>query len=198
MNCESWLEPKNSLIAATTGRALIRLADVTVAASVMVMRSLMIRSMRIRPMRNWFCSSSPTARTRRLPRWSMSSASPVPLLSAISLRMIETKSWLSSTRRSRSWARSRASSSGTPRFLSSLKRPTLERSKRRPLKNSELSRLRAFSTVGGSPGRILRYSSISASSTLVVVSFSSVAAMYWCSGSTSCSAKNDLMSSLLA
>src|ERR1035441_8036603 len=41
-------------------------------------------------------SSSPTARTRRLPRWSMSSDSPMPLLSEISLRTIETKSWLSS------------------------------------------------------------------------------------------------------
>ena len=37
------------------------------------MRSLIARSMRTRPMRYWFSSSSPTARTRRLPRWSMSS-----------------------------------------------------------------------------------------------------------------------------
>ena len=49
------------------------------------------------------------------------------------------KSWLSRTRRSLSQARSRASSSLMPRFLSSLNRPTLERSKRRALKNSELS-----------------------------------------------------------
>ena len=156
MNWESCEEPKNSLMAATTGRALIRLAAVTVAASQMVIRSLMIRSIRISPIRNWFWRSSPTARTRRLPRWSMSSDSPWPLLSEISLRTMETKSWLSSTRRSLSRARSRASSSGMPRFLSSLKRPTLLRSKRRGLKKSELSRLRAFSTVGGSPGRILR------------------------------------------
>ena len=39
----------------------------------MLMRSLMARSMRTRPMRYWFSISSPTARTRRLPRWSMSS-----------------------------------------------------------------------------------------------------------------------------
>jgi len=53
MNWESWLEPKNSLMAATTGRALINDAEVTVVGSLMVMRSLMIRSMRIRPIRNW-------------------------------------------------------------------------------------------------------------------------------------------------
>src|SRR5919201_332838 len=88
MNCDSWLDPKNSLMAATTGRALIKDAAVTVAASQIVMRSLMIRSIRISPIRNWFCSSSPTARTRRLPRWSMSSGSPPPLLSSISLRRI--------------------------------------------------------------------------------------------------------------
>jgi hypothetical protein len=39
----------------------------------MLMRSLIARSMRTRPMRYWFSISSPTARTRRLPRWSMSS-----------------------------------------------------------------------------------------------------------------------------
>ncbi len=43
--------------------------------------SLMARSMRTRPMRNWFSSSSPTARTRRLPRWSMSSTTPMFLRS---------------------------------------------------------------------------------------------------------------------
>src|SRR5437899_638266 len=99
MNWESWLDPKNSLMAATTGRALISEAPVTVAASQMVMRCLMIRSMRIRPMRNWFCSSSPTARTRRLPRWSMSSASPTPLSRLMSFFMIASKLSLSQTRR---------------------------------------------------------------------------------------------------
>ena len=64
MNCESWLPPKNSRTAATTGRVLMRAAGVTVAGSCRVMRSLMTRSMRSRPMRNWFCRSSPTARTR--------------------------------------------------------------------------------------------------------------------------------------
>jgi hypothetical protein len=39
----------------------------------MVIRSLTTRSIRVRPMRNWFCSNSPTQRRRRLPRWSISS-----------------------------------------------------------------------------------------------------------------------------
>ena len=42
------------------------------------MRSLIARSMRSRPTRYWFSSSSPTERTRRLPRLSMSSISPRP------------------------------------------------------------------------------------------------------------------------
>ena len=44
------------------------------------MRSLMARSMRTRPMRYWFSISSPTARTRRLPRWSMSSIDALAVL----------------------------------------------------------------------------------------------------------------------
>ena len=75
MNCESWDEPKNSLITAVTGLALIRSCGMSVSISCRLMRSLMARSMRTRPMRYWFSSSSPTARTRRLPRWSMSSMS---------------------------------------------------------------------------------------------------------------------------
>ena len=42
------------------------------------MRSRIARSMRSRPTRYWFSISSPTERTRRLPRWSMSSISPRP------------------------------------------------------------------------------------------------------------------------
>ena len=34
-------------------------------------------------MRNWFCSSSPTERMRRLPRWSMSSTVPMPIRQAV-------------------------------------------------------------------------------------------------------------------
>src|SRR3989304_2875701 len=46
----------------------------------MGMRSRTTRSIRRRPMRNWFWISSPTARTRRVPRWSISSGSPTPLV----------------------------------------------------------------------------------------------------------------------
>ena len=69
MNCESWLDPKNSRIAAITGFAFTRSCGMAVDISWYTdIFSLMARSMRTRPMRNWFSSSSPTARTRRLPR----------------------------------------------------------------------------------------------------------------------------------
>ena len=44
------------------------------------------RSTRTRPMRNTFSAISPTERTRRLPRWSMSSTVPRPL--RISMRIL--------------------------------------------------------------------------------------------------------------
>ena len=78
MNWLSGEEPKNSLMAAVTGRMLMRLCGVTMSRSCRVILSRMTRSMREKPMRNWFCSSSPTLRTRRLPRWSMSSGEPTP------------------------------------------------------------------------------------------------------------------------
>ena len=53
---------------------------ISVSMSCRLMRSLMARSMRTRPMRYWFSTSSPTARTRRLPRWSMSSICAVAVL----------------------------------------------------------------------------------------------------------------------
>ena len=69
MNCESWELPKYSLTTADTGFALMRSCGMSVSISCdMLMRSLMARSMRTRPMRYWFSISSPTARTRRLPR----------------------------------------------------------------------------------------------------------------------------------
>ena len=45
MNWLSWLEPKNSLIAATTGRMLIRVCGVIASTSWVVMRSRTTRSM---------------------------------------------------------------------------------------------------------------------------------------------------------
>ncbi len=78
MNCESCDEPKNSRTAAAAGFALIRSCGMTVSISTDDMRSLIARSMRRRPMRYWFSINSPTERTRRLPRLSMSSISPLP------------------------------------------------------------------------------------------------------------------------
>ncbi len=75
MNCDSCEVPKNSLIAATTGRTLIRVCGVIASMSCVVMRSRTTRSMRDRPVRTWFWMSSPTARMRRLPKLSMSSTS---------------------------------------------------------------------------------------------------------------------------
>src|SRR5919204_530685 len=76
----------------------------------------------------------------------MSSGSPGPLLSSISLRMIAMKSSLDSVRTFMSVP--------NPSRRFSLKRPTLDRSKRRGLKKSAVISARALSTVGGSPGRV--------------------------------------------
>ncbi|CFP61311.1 Uncharacterised protein [Bordetella pertussis] len=68
MNCDSWLEPKNSLMAAEIGLELIRSCGIRFSVSAWPRRSLTARSTRTRPARNWFSASSPTQRTRRLPR----------------------------------------------------------------------------------------------------------------------------------
>ena len=69
LNCE---EPKNSRTAAAAGFALIRSCGITVSMSTDPIRSRIARSMRNNPSRYWFSISSPTDRTRRLPRLSMS------------------------------------------------------------------------------------------------------------------------------
>ncbi len=82
MNWESCELPKNSFRAAITGLELTRswgMAEVRSALTVIF--SLTVRSMRVSPIRKAFSTSSPTERTRRLPRWSMSSTSPSPCLS---------------------------------------------------------------------------------------------------------------------
>ena len=80
MNCERGDEPKNSFMAATTGRMFIREWGVSCSKSwaCRVMRSRMTLSRREKPILNWFCKSSPTQRMRRLLRWSISSVSPNP------------------------------------------------------------------------------------------------------------------------
>ena len=84
MNWESWLEPKNSLITAETGFALISSWGIRVSASARLRRSFTARSTRTSPTRNWFSAISPTLRMRRLPRWSMSSIVPLPSLMSMS------------------------------------------------------------------------------------------------------------------
>src|SRR6202158_3201330 len=98
MNCDSWLPPKNSLMAATTGRMLMSSFGVAFSGSTMDMRSRTTRSIRSSPTRNCCLMSSPTARTRRLPRWSMSSALPLPLLSSTMRPTMRTRSSLVSVR----------------------------------------------------------------------------------------------------
>ena len=73
MNWLSWLEPKNSFRAATTGRMLMIVCGVIVSASSVVSRSRTTRSMRYSPMRKASWISSPTVRRRRLPKCSYSS-----------------------------------------------------------------------------------------------------------------------------
>ena len=88
MNCDSCEVPKNSLIDATTGRMLIKVCGVIASTSCVVMRSRTTRSIRARPVRTWFWMSSPTVRSRRLPKWSMSSVSSrvsAPLLEVYSV-----------------------------------------------------------------------------------------------------------------
>src|SRR3970282_403762 len=58
MNCESWLPPKNSFMAATTGRMLISAFGVALSISWIVIRSRTTRSIRRRPIRNAFWISS--------------------------------------------------------------------------------------------------------------------------------------------
>ena len=79
MNCHSCDAPKNSFSAAEIGLELIRSCGISASVSAWPRRSFTAFSMRARPERYWFSASSPTQRTRRLPRWSMSSTSPRPL-----------------------------------------------------------------------------------------------------------------------
>ena len=61
------------------------------------LRGEIARSMRTRPMRYWFSISSPTPRTRRLPRWSMSSTEPRPFFSSMRCRTVSRMSCAVST-----------------------------------------------------------------------------------------------------
>jgi hypothetical protein len=73
MNWLSWLDPKNSLIAATTGRMLMSVCGVIASTSWVVMRSRTTRSMRDRPDAHLVLDELADRAHRRLPKWSMSS-----------------------------------------------------------------------------------------------------------------------------
>ncbi len=120
MNWLSWEEPKNSFTTADTGLALIRSWGMSWAMSEMDMRSFTARSMRVSPTLNWFSSSSPTDRTRRLPRWSMSSVERVPSFTISRWRITATMSSLRSVLMLRG--------ASIPSFLLIMKRPTRARS----------------------------------------------------------------------
>ena len=68
MNCDNWLEPKNSLIAATIGFGLTNVLGVRELASQIVILSRTILSNLFNPTRTWFCSNSPTDLTLLLPK----------------------------------------------------------------------------------------------------------------------------------
>ncbi len=121
MNCDSCEEPKNSLIAAMTGFELIRSCGIAESMSWWTdIFSLIARSMRTRPMRNWFSSSSPTARTRRLPRLSMSSTRPTSFCRRSRYSMTRKKSSADKV----FWSTGTSVSS----LMLNLKRPTREKS----------------------------------------------------------------------
>ena len=61
LNWESWEEPKNSFTAACTGLILINTCGEISSASWVVILSRTTLSSLERPIRYWFCSSSPTA-----------------------------------------------------------------------------------------------------------------------------------------
>ena len=159
MNWESWLVPKNSLIDATTGRMLIRVCGVIASTSWVVIRSRTTRSIRARPSRTWFWISSPTVRSRRLPKWSMSSVSSGRICSP---EIISSSPACSRTRYSMVPTMSASLSvpcrigRSRPSFRLTLYRPTLARSYRFGLKYRFSSSAWADSRVGGSPGRSLR------------------------------------------
>ncbi len=120
MNWLSCEEPKNSRTAAAAGFALMRSCGITVSMSTEPMRSRIARSMRSRPTRYWFSISSPTERTRRLPRLSMSSMVPRPSFNSHRIFTVRRMSSLRSTRT--------LSSASMPRRMFIFTRPTAERS----------------------------------------------------------------------
>ena len=148
MNCDNWLEPKNSFMAAATGFALIMSWGIKPSESAILKRSFTARSTRTSPTRNWFSAISPTERTRRLPKWSISSTEPNPFLIPTKVLTTSTISSVTSTEA--------PTVSGRPSRRLNFMRPTAERSYRSGEKNRLENKFSADSLVGGSPGRIMR------------------------------------------
>jgi len=141
MNCESWEVPKNSRIEATTGRMLMSVVGVIASTSWVVMRSRTTRSMRDSPVRTWFWMSSPTARMRRLPKWSMSSVStrrstgwPLRVPGIVSAPLWRAQRYFTEATMSSTRSTDTDNSASRPSFLLILYRPTLARSYRFGLK----------------------------------------------------------------
>ena len=80
-------------MAALTVLELMRLRGVNFSGSFRLMRSWMVRCILRKPLRICSPASSPMVRTRLLPRWSMSSAWPLPALRARMYLMALTRSW---------------------------------------------------------------------------------------------------------
>ena len=147
MNWDNWLDPKNSLIAAETGLALIKSCGPKSSASAVVNLSLTALSTRIKPILYWFETISPTDLTRLLPKWSMSSTCSLPFLIATRVFNESTMSSLSRTLF--------PSIEGLPNLLLNFILPTSDRSYLSGLKNRLWNKVVAASFVGGSPGLII-------------------------------------------
>ena len=171
MNCDNWLDPKNSLIAAVTGLALIKSWGPSSSASAMLNLSLTALSTLINPTLNWFAVISPTDLTLLFPRWSISSTISWP-------SRIFTIPFITSMMSclSKIWGFSFLSSNFN--LLLNFILPTSDKSYLSSLKNRLLNSVSAESLVGGSPGLIILYISTNASNLLEVGSTLNVFDIY--------------------
>ena len=94
MNCDNCELEKNSLIAAVKGRMFVNFLGVKLSISWIDIRSLTTRSIRDKPIRNWFWINSPTERIRRFPNISISSVVPTP---SITFKLYEKNAYISET-----------------------------------------------------------------------------------------------------
>ncbi|CUP15639.1 Uncharacterised protein [Segatella copri] len=81
MNCDNGLVPKKELITLEIVLALIKSVGVNTSLSRTFIRSRIVRVIRAKPIENWLANCSPTVRTRRLDKWSISSTVALELIS---------------------------------------------------------------------------------------------------------------------